>query len=37
MADLRKAHAIHLVTAYQLEWSLWSRDAEVHTPNTLVL
>ncbi|PRW59829.1 aldo keto reductase [Chlorella sorokiniana] len=27
--DVRKAHAIHPVTAYQLEWSLWSRDAEV--------
>jgi aryl-alcohol dehydrogenase-like predicted oxidoreductase len=26
--DVRKAHAIHPVTAYQLEWSLWSRDAE---------
>ena len=28
-SDLRKAHAIHPITAYQLEWSLWSRDAEV--------
>ena len=28
-ADLRKAHAIHPISAYQLEWSLWSRDAEV--------
>jgi len=28
-ADVRKAHAIHPVAAYQLEWSLWSRDAEV--------
>ena len=28
-ADLRKAHAVHPITAYQLEWSLWSRDAEV--------
>lgn len=27
-ADLRKAHAVHPITAYQLEWSLWSRDAE---------
>ncbi|KAL4426698.1 hypothetical protein ABPG77_004754 [Micractinium sp. CCAP 211/92] len=26
--DLRKAHAIYPITAYQLEWSLWSRDAE---------
>ena len=30
--DLRKAHAIHPVTAYQCEWSLWSRDAEVRFP-----
>lgn len=28
-ADVRKAHAIHPVAAYQLEWSLWTRDAEV--------
>ncbi|KAK9793456.1 hypothetical protein WJX73_010448 [Symbiochloris irregularis] len=27
-ADLRKAHAVHPITAVQLEWSLWSRDAE---------
>lgn len=27
-ADIRKAHAIHPITAYQLEWSLWTRDAE---------
>lgn len=27
---MRKAHAIHPVTAYQMEWSLWSRDAEVN-------
>lgn len=27
--DMRKAHAIHPLTAVQLEWSLWSRDAEV--------
>eukprot|EP00887_Chlorella_sp_A99_P006471 scaffold3.g6471.t1 len=26
--DVRKAWAIHPITAYQLEWSLWSRDAE---------
>ena len=28
VADIRKAHAIHPITAYQLEWSLWTRDAE---------
>lgn len=27
--DIRRAHAVHPITAYQLEWSLWSRDAEV--------
>ena len=27
-ADIRKAHAIYPITAYQLEWSLWTRDAE---------
>lgn len=26
--DIRKAHAVHPITAYQLEWSLWTRDAE---------
>lgn len=26
--DIRRAHAVHPITAYQLEWSLWSRDAE---------
>eukprot|EP00803_Ostreobium_quekettii_P009995 evm.model.scf_2719.2 EVM.evm.TU.scf_2719.2 scf_2719:10984-13640(-) len=26
--DIWKAHAIHPVTAYQLEWPLWTRDAE---------
>jgi aryl-alcohol dehydrogenase-like predicted oxidoreductase len=29
VADLRKAHAIHPVSAYQMEWSLWTRDVEV--------
>ena len=28
-SDIRKAHAIHPITAVQLEWSLWTRDAEV--------
>ena len=27
--DIRKAHAVHPITAVQLEWSLWSRDVEV--------
>ena len=27
--DLRKAHKVHPITAVQLEWSLWTRDAEV--------
>lgn len=26
--DIRKAHSVHPITAYQLEWSLWSRDGE---------
>ncbi|KAL6652890.1 hypothetical protein ACP70R_011815 [Stipagrostis hirtigluma subsp. patula] len=27
-STIRRAHAIHPITAVQLEWSLWSRDAE---------
>ncbi|CAN1346672.1 Probable aldo-keto reductase 2 [Linum perenne] len=27
-ATIRRAHAVHPITAVQLEWSLWSRDAE---------
>lgn len=27
--DLRRAHAVHPIAAVQLEWSLWTRDAEV--------
>ncbi|BDA43731.1 probable aldo-keto reductase 2 [Coccomyxa sp. Obi] len=27
-ADVRKAHAIHPITALEMEWSLFSRDAE---------
>ncbi|GMH39699.1 hypothetical protein BSKO_07597 [Bryopsis sp. KO-2023] len=27
-ADVRKAHAVHPISAFQLEWSLWTRDAE---------
>ncbi|XP_027166120.1 IN2-2 protein-like [Coffea eugenioides] len=25
---IRRAHAVHPITAVQLEWSLWTRDAE---------
>ncbi|KAK9855494.1 hypothetical protein WJX84_002386, partial [Apatococcus fuscideae] len=28
--EVRKAHAIHPITAGQLEWSLWTRGAEVY-------
>ncbi|CAI9117461.1 OLC1v1018859C1 [Oldenlandia corymbosa var. corymbosa] len=27
-STIRRAHAIHPITAVQLEWSLWSRDVE---------
>ena len=27
--EIQRAHAIHPVSAVQLEWSLWTRDAEV--------
>ncbi|KAG2558893.1 hypothetical protein PVAP13_8NG331500 [Panicum virgatum] len=27
-STIRRAHAIHTITAVQLEWSLWSRDVE---------
>ncbi|KAL3825080.1 hypothetical protein ACJIZ3_021109 [Penstemon smallii] len=27
-STIRRAHAIHPITAVQLEWSLWSRDSE---------
>ncbi|GAB4820420.1 hypothetical protein N2152v2_007466 [Parachlorella kessleri] len=27
-ADIRRGHAVHPITAVQLEWSLWTRDAE---------
>ncbi|KAF7149651.1 hypothetical protein RHSIM_Rhsim02G0070500 [Rhododendron simsii] len=27
-ATIRRAHAVHQITAVQLEWSLWSRDVE---------
>ncbi|KAF8034189.1 hypothetical protein BT93_C0462 [Corymbia citriodora subsp. variegata] len=28
-STIRRAHAVHPITAVQLEWSLWSRDAEL--------
>ena len=28
-AEIRAAHAVHPISAVQLEWSLWTRDAEV--------
>lgn len=27
-SDIRKAHAIHPISAYQVEWSLWTRELE---------
>ena len=30
--DVRRAHAIHPITALEMEWSLFSRDAEVRSP-----
>lgn len=27
--EIRRAHAVHPITACQLEWSLWTRNAEV--------
>jgi hypothetical protein len=27
-STIRRAHAVHPITAIQLEWSLWTRDAE---------
>lgn len=29
--NLRKAHAVHPISAVQLEWSLWERSAEVQS------
>nr|GMD59953.1 probable aldo-keto reductase 3 isoform X2 [Ipomoea batatas] len=29
-STIRRAHAVHPISAVQLEWSLWSRDAEEH-------
>jgi len=27
-STIRRAHAVHPITAVQLEWSLWARDVE---------
>ena len=27
-STIRRAHAVHPITAVQLDWSLWSRDVE---------
>jgi aryl-alcohol dehydrogenase-like predicted oxidoreductase len=27
-SEIRRAHAVHPITAVQLEWSLWVRDSE---------
>jgi aryl-alcohol dehydrogenase-like predicted oxidoreductase len=27
-SDIRRAHAVHPITAVQMEWSLWTRDLE---------
>jgi aryl-alcohol dehydrogenase-like predicted oxidoreductase len=27
-STIRRAHAVHPITAVQMEWSLWSRDVE---------
>ncbi len=29
--EIRRAHAVHPITACQLEWSIWTRDVEVCT------
>ena len=34
-ADIRRGHAVHPISAVQLEWSLWSRDVEVRLPGIL--
>lgn len=27
-SEIRRAHAVHPITAVQIEWSLWVRDVE---------
>jgi len=34
---IRKAHAVHAVTAVQTEWSLWSRDPEENSVRAVTL
>jgi len=33
--EIRRAHAIHPISAVQLEWSLWTRNAEVSLSQAL--
>ena len=35
-ADVRRAHAVHPIAALEMEWSLFSRDAEVRPHPFLV-
>jgi aryl-alcohol dehydrogenase-like predicted oxidoreductase len=30
LASIQRAHAVHPITALQIEWSLWTRDREDH-------
>ena len=34
--EIRRAHAVHPITACQVEWSLWTRGAEV-SPHLMYL
>jgi len=35
--EIRRAHAIHPISAVQLEWSLWTRNAEVSPSYVLAI
>ena len=35
--EIRRAHAIHPISAVQLEWSLWTRNAEVTLSEVLAI
>lgn len=35
--DIKKAHAVHPITAIEMEWSLFTRDAEVRSHTRLTL
>ena len=35
--EIRLAHAIHPISAVQLEWSLWTRNAEVLSQSCVYL